>query len=49
MGEKQQRRIIGLGVNEEAVVWYIVGMDLAPGVDSRVKMDYYQMPIILHK
>ena len=42
MVEKQQRRIPVLSVNEEAVLWYIVYMDVATGVDKREKMDYYQ-------
>ena len=32
---KQQRRIPVLGINEDAVLWYIVNMDLATGVDKQ--------------
>ena len=42
MVEKQQRHIRVLSVNEDAVLWYIVYMDVATGVDKQVKMDYYQ-------
>ncbi|WP_066307504.1 ABC transporter permease [Bacillus sp. FJAT-29814] len=41
-GGKTAKAHTSLGVNEEAVLWYIVSMDLAPGVDIREKMDYYQ-------
>ncbi|MEH7115057.1 ABC transporter permease [Neobacillus niacini] len=41
-GGKTAKAHRSLGVNEEAVLWYIVSMDLAQGVDTRVKMDYYQ-------
>ncbi|WP_028394125.1 ABC transporter permease [Bacillus cihuensis] len=41
-GGKTAKAHKSLGVNEEAVLWCIVSMDMAPGVDKRVKMDYYQ-------
>jgi putative ABC transport system permease protein len=41
-GGKTAKAHTSLGVNEEAVLWYIVSMDLAEGVDIRDKMDYYQ-------
>jgi putative ABC transport system permease protein len=41
-GGKTAKAHTSLEVNEEAVLWYIVSMDMAPGVDKRVKMDYYQ-------
>lgn len=41
-GGKTAKAHTSLGVNEEAVLWYIVSLDLADGVENRVKMDYYQ-------
>ncbi|SDC91950.1 putative ABC transport system permease protein [Terribacillus halophilus] len=41
-GGKTAKAHTSLGVNEEAVLWYIVSLDLAEGVDVRGKMDYYQ-------
>ena len=41
-GGKTAKAHSSLGVNEAAVLWYIVSMDVAPGVDKQVKMDYYQ-------
>lgn len=41
-GGKTAKAHTSLRVNDEAVLWYIVSMDMAPGVDKRVKMDYYQ-------
>lgn len=41
-GGKTAKANISLGLNEDAVLWYIVSMDVAPGVDIRKKMDYYQ-------
>lgn len=41
-GGKTAKAHTSLGVNEEVVLWYIVSMDLAEGVDIREKMDYYQ-------
>lgn len=41
-GGKTAKAHKSLGVNEEAVLWYIVSMDLAEGVNKRLKMDYYQ-------
>ena len=31
-----------LGVNEEAILWYIVSLDVALGVDKQEKKDYYE-------
>ena len=41
-GGKTAKAHTSLGVNEAAVLWYVVSMDVAPGVDKQVKMDYYQ-------
>ncbi|QCR33953.1 FtsX-like permease family protein [Lysinibacillus sp. SGAir0095] len=41
-GGKTAKAHTSLGINEEAVLWYIVSMDLAEGVDIREKLDYYQ-------
>ena len=41
-GGKTAKAHTSLGLNEDAVLWYIVSMDVAQGVDKRMKMDYYQ-------
>lgn len=41
-GGKTAKADAGLGLHEEAVLWYIVNIDVAPNVDIRKKMDYYQ-------
>lgn len=41
-GGKTAKADTSLGLNEDAVLWYIVSMDVATGVDIRKKMDYYQ-------
>ena len=41
-GGKTAKAHTSLGLNEEAVLWYIVSMDVAQGVDVRQKMDEYQ-------
>lgn len=41
-GGKTAKANTSLGVNEEAVLWYIVYMDVSQKVDIREKMDYYQ-------
>ncbi|MEH7252094.1 ABC transporter permease [Neobacillus niacini] len=41
-GGKTAKAHTSLGVNEEAVLWYIVSMDMAQGVDIQAKMNYYQ-------
>jgi putative ABC transport system permease protein len=41
-GGKTAKAHTSLGLNEEAVLWYIFYMDLAYGVDKPLKMDYYQ-------
>ncbi len=41
-GGKTAKGHTSLGVNEEAVLWYIVSLNLAPGVDKLEKMDYYK-------
>lgn len=41
-GGKTAKADTGLGLNEAAVLWYIVNMDVAAGVDIGKKMDYYQ-------
>lgn len=41
-GGKTAKADAGLGLNEDAVLWYIVNMDVATGVDIGKKMDYYQ-------
>lgn len=41
-GGKTAKADTSLGINEDAVLWYIVSIDVAPGVDIRDKMDYYR-------
>ena len=41
-GGKTAKAHRDLSVNEEAVLWYVVYMDVAKGVDKQEKMDYYQ-------
>jgi len=41
-GGKTAKADTSLGLNEDAVLWYIVNVDVAMGVDIRKKMDYYQ-------
>lgn len=41
-GGKTAKANTSLGLNEDAVLWYIVNMDVAQGVNIREKMDYYQ-------
>ncbi len=41
-GGKTAKADTSLGLNEDAVLWYIVSMDVAQGVDIREKMDHYQ-------
>ncbi|HZH61695.1 MAG TPA: ABC transporter permease [Metabacillus sp.] len=41
-GGKTAKAHTSLRVNEEAVLWYIVSLNLAPGVDKGEKMDYYK-------
>ena len=41
-GGKTAKAHNSLRVNEEAVLWYVVYMDVAAGVDKQEKMDYYQ-------
>lgn len=41
-GGKTAKAHTSLGVNEEAVLWYIVSLNLAEGVAVSEKMDYYQ-------
>ena len=41
-GGKTAKAHSSLSVNEEAVLWYVVYMDVATSVDKQEKMDYYQ-------
>ncbi|MFC4323588.1 FtsX-like permease family protein [Litchfieldia salsa] len=41
-GGKTAKAHTSHGVNEEAVLWYIVSLDLVPGVDKVEKMNYYK-------
>ena len=41
-GGKTAKADTSLGLNEESILWYIVNIDVVPGVDIRDKMDYYQ-------
>jgi putative ABC transport system permease protein len=41
-GGKIAKADTSLGLNEDAVLWYIASMDVAPGVDIKKKVDYYQ-------
>lgn len=40
-GGKTAKADTSLGLNEDAVLWYIVYVDVDPGVDIRKKIDYY--------
>lgn len=41
-GGKTAKAHTSLGLNEEAILWYIVYIDVATGVDIKSKMDFYQ-------
>jgi putative ABC transport system permease protein len=41
-GGKTAKAATSLGVNEDSILWYIVSIDVAPGVDINEKMDYYR-------
>ncbi|MEW8987302.1 MAG: ABC transporter permease, partial [Bacillus sp. (in: firmicutes)] len=41
-GGKTAKADTSFGVNEEAVLWYIVSLNVAPGVDKGEKMEYYR-------
>lgn len=41
-GGKTAKADPGLGINEDAVLWYILSLDVAPDVDISEKMDYYR-------
>jgi putative ABC transport system permease protein len=41
-GGKTAKADASLGLNEDTVLWYIVNMDVATGVDIGKKIDYYQ-------
>jgi putative ABC transport system permease protein len=41
-GGKTAKADTSLGLNDDAVLWYIASMDVATGVDIRRKMDHYQ-------
>jgi len=41
-GGKTAKADTSLGLNKDAILWYIVNMDVAPGVDITKKTDYYQ-------
>jgi len=41
-GGKTAKADTSLGLNEDSVLWYIVYMDVATGVDIRNKINYYQ-------
>jgi putative ABC transport system permease protein len=41
-GGKTAKADTSLGLNEDAVLWYIVNIELAPGVDVARKMNQYQ-------
>jgi len=41
-GGKTAKADTSLGLNEDAVLWYIVNMDVAQGVNISEKMDYYR-------
>ncbi len=41
-GGKTAKADTDFGINEDTVLWYIVSMDVAPGVDISEKMDYYR-------
>ncbi|MBV1756438.1 MAG: ABC transporter permease [Dethiosulfatibacter sp.] len=41
-GGKTTKADTSLGLNEDSILWYIVYMNVTPGVDIGSKMDYYQ-------
>jgi len=41
-GGKTAKADTSLGLNENSILWYIVSMDVATGVDIKKKVDYYQ-------
>lgn len=41
-GGKTAKADTSLGLNEDAVLWYIVNMNVAPGVNITKKMDHYK-------
>lgn len=41
-GGKTAKAHTSLGLNEDAILWYIVYIDVAPGVDIKSRMDFYQ-------
>lgn len=41
-GGKTAKAHTSLGINEDAVLWYIVSIDVADGVDVKQVMDYYE-------
>ena len=41
-GGKTAKAHSSLGLNEDSILWYIVNIDVVPGVEIREKMDYYQ-------
>ena len=41
-GGKTAKADTSLGLNEDSVLWYILNIDVVPGIDIRNKMDYYQ-------
>jgi len=41
-GGKTAKADTSFGLNDDAVLWYILNIDVAQGVDIRNKMDYYQ-------
>jgi putative ABC transport system permease protein len=41
-GGKTAKADTSLGLNEDSILWYVVYLDVTPGVDIGSKMDYYQ-------
>jgi len=41
-GGKTAKADTSLGLNKDSVLWYILNIDVVPGIDIRNKMDYYQ-------
>lgn len=41
-GGKTAKADKSLGLNEDSVLWYIVNIDVVPGININEKMDYYQ-------
>lgn len=41
-GGRTAKASMDLGINSKSILWYIISMDVAPGVNVSEKMDYYR-------